>query len=52
MQAEMILFLSDVAEELDAAAEAGMRTCQLVRDDKVVLGTHQVAHDFAGVVLD
>ncbi len=27
-----ILFLSDVAAELDAAREAGMATCQLVRD--------------------
>lgn len=26
-----VLFLSDVGAELDAAAEAGMRTCQLVR---------------------
>jgi enolase-phosphatase E1 len=28
-----ILFLSDVEEELDAAAAAGMRTCQVVRAD-------------------
>jgi enolase-phosphatase E1 len=47
-----ILFLSDVAEELDAAAEAGMQTCQLVRDDKVVPGDHRIAHDFDGVLLD
>ena len=47
-----ILFLSDVAEELDAAAAAGMQTCQLVRDDKVVPGSHRIAHDFDEVVLD
>ena len=47
-----ILFLSDVAEELDAAAAADMRTCQLVRDDKTVPGTHHIAHDFDEVLLD
>ncbi len=47
-----ILFLSDVAEELDAARKAGMRTCQLVRDDEVVVGTHPQAKDFSEVVLD
>ena len=34
--AEAVLFLSDVGEELDAARAAGLRTCQLVRDDKTV----------------
>jgi enolase-phosphatase E1 len=52
MPATKILFLSDVAEELDAAAEAGMQTCQLVRDDDVIRGTHPIAHDFAEVLLD
>lgn len=47
-----VLFLSDVAGELDAAAAAGMRTCQLVRDDEVVRGTHPVARDFNDVVID
>ena len=47
-----ILFLSDVAEELDAAAAAGMQTFQLVRDDKVLAGTHRIAHDFGEVLLD
>lgn len=46
-----ILFLSDVAEELDAATTTGMRTVQLVRDDNVEKGTHAVAHDFGDVVL-
>lgn len=52
VSATEILFLSDVAEELDAAAEAGMRTFQLARDDKVVTGTHRIAHDFDEVLLD
>jgi enolase-phosphatase E1 len=46
-----ILFLSDVAEELDAAAAAGMQTTQLVRDDRVMAGTHRIAHDFSEVAL-
>lgn len=41
-----ILFLSDVTEELDAAAAAGMQTVQLVRDDRVIRGEHRTAHDF------
>jgi enolase-phosphatase E1 len=46
-----ILFLSDVAEELDAAAAAGMRTCQLVRaaDGTVASGRHPEATNFPGV---
>ena len=47
-----VLFLSDVAEELDAAAATGMRTCQLVRDDEVEPGTHPMAHDFSEVLLN
>ena len=47
-----ILFLSDVAEELDAAADAGMQTFQLVRDAKVVPGSHRIAHDFDEVLLN
>jgi enolase-phosphatase E1 len=46
-----ILFLSDVAEELDAAAIAGLQTVQLVRDEQVERGTHRIAHDFAEVEL-
>lgn len=46
-----ILFLSDVAEELDAAATAGLATCQLVRaeDGTVPCGRHPQAADFPGV---
>ena len=48
---ENILFLSDVAEELDAAREAGMQTVQLVRDDDVVIGDHRVAKEFSEVMI-
>jgi enolase-phosphatase E1 len=41
-----ILFLSDVAAELDAAQAAGMMTCQLVREKTVASGQHRVARDF------
>lgn len=46
-----VLFLSDVAEELDAAAAAGMRTCQLVRaaDGTRPSGRHPEAPDFPAV---
>ncbi|MBI0433602.1 acireductone synthase [Roseomonas sp. KE0001] len=46
-----ILFLSDVAEELDAAATAGFATCQLVRprDGTRPSGRHAEAPDFPGV---
>ncbi|MCQ8278406.1 acireductone synthase [Acetobacteraceae bacterium KSS8] len=46
-----ILFLSDVEAELDAAAEAGLRCCQLVRpeDGTVASSRHPVAPDFAAV---
>ncbi len=46
-----VLFLSDVEAELDAAASAGLRTCQLVRaeDGTVASERHLVARDFAEV---
>jgi enolase-phosphatase E1 len=46
------LFLSDAAE-LDAAAAAGMQTCQLARDDGVVVaGGHPVARSFDEVIIE
>lgn len=42
----VILFLSDIKEELDAARESGMITTQLLRLDNVVLGDHPLARDF------
>ena len=46
-----ILFLSDVAEELDAAVAAGLQACQLVRaaDGTVASGRHPAEVDFPGV---
>lgn len=51
LPAESILFLSDVTEELDAAAEAGMKTMQIARDEPVPSGRHPVARDFDEVVI-
>lgn len=49
--APAILFLSDVAEELDAAGQAGLATCQLVRPEDGTRGSgrHPAARDFAEV---
>lgn len=47
--AAKILFLSDVAEELDAAAGAGMQTVQLVRDARVIPGRHPMTADFDSI---
>jgi enolase-phosphatase E1 len=49
-----ILFLSDVAEELDAAEQAGMQGCQLVRpqDGTKPSPRHRKAADFAQVARD
>ncbi len=46
-----LLFLSDVEAELDAAAEAGFATCQLVRatDGTVASTRHATAADFTEV---
>ncbi|MEO3475080.1 acireductone synthase [Roseomonas sp. CAU 1739] len=46
-----VLFLSDVAEELDAAAQAGLATCQLVRaaDGTQLSDRHAQAADFPAV---
>lgn len=46
-----ILFLSDVAQELDAAAEAGMQTLHIARDEPAPSGHHRIARDFAGIVI-
>jgi enolase-phosphatase E1 len=49
--ASALLFLSDVEAELDAAAAAGLRTCQVVRaDDGTIASTgHSTAADFWAV---
>lgn len=48
-----ILFLSDVAEELDAARDTGMQTIQVCRPPAVcpAFGTHPCAVDFAGIAV-
>jgi len=48
---DAVLFLSDVVAELDAAARAGLATCQLVRaeDRTVPSDTHVTAADFHDV---
>jgi enolase-phosphatase E1 len=47
-----ILFLSDIVEELDAASEAGMRTCRLVRDgEPAATARHPEVADFDAVRL-
>ncbi|MFT8245075.1 acireductone synthase [Roseomonas sp. BN140053] len=51
LPAAEILFLSDIAAELDAAAAAGLRTCQLLRpaDGTQPSGRHPEAADFPAV---
>ena len=51
LPAKAILFLSDVTEELDAAASAGMNTLQLARDEPVRAGKHPLARDFTEVTI-
>ena len=51
LPAGAILFLSDVTEELDAAASAGMNTLQLARDEPVRAGKHPLARDFTEVTI-
>jgi enolase-phosphatase E1 len=46
LDADEILFLSDIIEELDAARDAGMQTIQLVRDENTKTDSHIVAHSF------
>ena len=50
---DRMLFLSDVEDELDAAATAGALTCQLVRaaDATVAGNRHPVARDFGEVAV-
>jgi len=46
-----ILFLSDVAEELDAASNAGMQTYQLIREAQVV-SQHPYADSFENITFN
>lgn len=50
LPAGQILFLSDIEAELDAAREAGMQTCQLVREGELAAApAHRQARDFSGL---
>jgi enolase-phosphatase E1 len=51
LPAEMILFLSDVEAELDAAQAAGFQTIQLVREGTVPGKKHQTVQDFTEIVI-
>ncbi|ALA23990.1 haloacid dehalogenase [Piscirickettsia salmonis] len=46
IQAENVLFLSDIAAELDAAKQAGLKTCQLVRDNQKPSKHHPWVNNF------
>jgi len=52
LAASACLFLSDVEAELDAASQAGMQTCQLVRpeDGTRASDRHPVLADFSAIV--
>jgi enolase-phosphatase E1 len=50
LNAENILFLSDIKEELDAAREAGMQTVWLIREDKIPAEPeHKAVKSFAEI---
>ncbi|WP_417344442.1 acireductone synthase [Ferrimonas sp.] len=51
MWPNLILFISDSLEELNAAKAAGLKTCQIVRSDSVRQGKHQVIEDFSHLKL-
>ena len=51
--ASTILFLSDIREELDAAQQAGLKTCCLVRENQSVEGlVHPWVVDFDAIAID
>ncbi|MEX2495977.1 MAG: acireductone synthase [Woeseia sp.] len=51
LPADEVLFLSDIVEELDAAAGAGMKTMLIARDEPAQSERHPVARDFNEVVI-
>ncbi len=52
-EAGEVLFLSDIVEELEAAREAGLKTCQLARPGETEAdGRHPVATDFNQITFD
>jgi len=52
IQAGNVLFLSDIEEELDAAYEAGMQTCWLVRENDARSDvSHKVSYSFVDIII-
>jgi enolase-phosphatase E1 len=49
--ASTLLFLSDIRQELDAAAAAGWQTCQLIRGDADLTSTHRQVASFDQITL-
>jgi len=50
VQEDEVLFLSDIKEELDAAADAGLQTCWLLRDSDIPPTTaHPAVKSFAAI---
>ncbi len=52
LKPEEIIFLSDISEELDAARNAGMKTIQLLRNEKVSVGNHATARSFLEIKIN
>lgn len=50
--ASQVLFLSDIRQELDAAAQAGWHTCQLIRDDADTDSRHRQVNRFDQIDLN
>jgi enolase-phosphatase E1 len=49
LPAEQLLFLSDIRQELDAAAQAGWHTLQLIRDDGDAESHHPQVNNFSQI---
>lgn len=52
LAANSILFLSDIHQELDAAAEAGWRTVQLIRGEADNASRHHQVNDFSQIKVE
>ncbi|WP_343553501.1 acireductone synthase [Pantoea sp.] len=52
LAANSILFLSDIHQELDAAAEAGWRTVQLIRGEADNVSRHHQVNDFSQIKVE
>ncbi|NKI75463.1 acireductone synthase [Dickeya sp. CFBP 2040] len=52
LPASELLFLSDIRQELDAAAQAGWHTCQLIRDEADAESRHRQVNRFDQIELN